>query len=94
MITINQVKLATKLAERELENTYGDDDSLWQIDDEYSNEIYTDEAQDKFNYLYDEFYNMIENCEDAEFIKPPQTFECGECGMDLGFENEECYCEE
>lgn len=62
-MNINIVELATELAERELLK-----DSITlcasQIykEDEDGNEIYTEYIQEKFNNLYDEFYNIIENC--------------------------------
>jgi uncharacterized protein YpuA (DUF1002 family) len=59
-ININIVELACELAERELEQTRAVG-QINSVEDECGCIVYTDEAQDIFNDLYDEFYTMIEN---------------------------------
>lgn len=60
VLTINIVELATKLAESEMINNVansieiysdGDDDCI----------VYTDEAQEIFDDLYDKYYSIIES---------------------------------
>lgn len=56
--TINITELASELADRELRSFFNGE-----IDIETEDEVrYTEEAQDVFNELYDEFYTLIENC--------------------------------
>jgi hypothetical protein len=56
-ITINAIELASNLADRELRSFY-----QGQIEIEVNEEevMYTEDAQDVFNELYDEFLTMIE----------------------------------
>lgn len=68
-LLINPIELATKLAHRELEIVmearYGYNDMGKHIyEPENENEItsYTDEAQEVFDSLYDEYLEIIENC--------------------------------
>lgn len=58
-ITINAIELASNLADRELRSFY-----QGQIEIEVNEEevMYTEDAQDVFNELYDEFLTMIEEC--------------------------------
>lgn len=57
-VTINIVELASELADKELRGFFNGE-----IDIETEDEVrYTEEAQDVFNELYDEFYTLIENC--------------------------------
>lgn len=65
MITINQVELATKLADREVRKEFDFDESARFNVDEDGNEYYTDVAQELFDEFYDEFYNMIKQCEEV-----------------------------
>lgn len=59
-VTINIVELASELASTELENNWHDSIVIFtQISQNES--IYTDEAQDIFNDLYDKYYTIIEN---------------------------------
>jgi hypothetical protein len=58
-ITINIVELASELADRELRKTFK---GKIDVDDEGEGTVYSNEAQDEFNDLYDEFYSMIEKC--------------------------------
>lgn len=56
--TINITELASELADRELRSFFNGE-----IDIETEDEVrYTEEAQDVFNELYEEFYTLIENC--------------------------------
>mgnify|MGYP003149982107 CR=1 FL=1 len=65
MRTINEIELASELAHRELtikfknEREYGNPSSLY-TEDSYGT-TYTDEAQEVFNELYDEFFDLIES---------------------------------
>lgn len=59
-VTINIVELASELASIELENNWTDSIVIY-IDDNEVESIYTDEAQDIFNDLYDKYYTMIDN---------------------------------
>ena len=59
-ITINIVELASELADLELENNWMDSIKVW-VEEENGDLIYTEEAQDIFNDLYDKYYSMIEN---------------------------------
>lgn len=57
-VTINIVELSSELADREMRSFFNGE-----IDIETEDEVrYTEEAQDVFNEIYDEFYTLIENC--------------------------------
>jgi hypothetical protein len=58
-ITINAVELASELAARHLERVHYDRIQIWEESEE--GERYTEEAQDIFNDLYDEYYTLIES---------------------------------
>lgn len=61
-VTINIVKLASELADKDLEGHFGQ--KRWiENDDEL---IYTEEAQDLFNEYYDYYFNII----DETKVKP------------------------
>jgi hypothetical protein len=58
-ITINAVELASELASAHLERVHTDRIVIWE---EFEGvQVYTDEAQDIFNDLYDEYYTLIES---------------------------------
>jgi len=58
-ITINAVELASELASAHLERVHTDRIVIWEEVDGV--EVYTEEAQDIFNDLYDEYYTLIES---------------------------------
>lgn len=58
-ITINIVELASELASLDLYDNWHDSMKIY-IEDEDSL-VYTDEAQDIFNDLYDKYYSIIES---------------------------------
>ncbi len=57
-VTINILELASELASIELENNWRDSIKIYK-DDESSDTVYTDEAQDIFNGLYDKYTDLI-----------------------------------
>lgn len=58
-ITINAVELASELASAHLERVHTDRIVIWE---EFEGvQVYTDESQDIFNDLYDEYYTLIES---------------------------------
>ena len=58
-VTINIVELACELAERELQKHFEySSTSIYEEEDEGT--IYTEEAQDVFDDLYDKYYSFIE----------------------------------
>ena len=59
-ININIIELATELACDKLHNDWSDSIRIYQDEDSDCLE-YTEEAQEVFNDLYDEFYSMIDN---------------------------------
>ena len=61
IISINILELASELAERELKLILGDK-SIFQSDNDCI--IYTDDAQDVFNELYDKYYSLIERIQE------------------------------
>ena len=70
-ITINKLELASELADRELHkyagslNEYDYDHQFPNgitIDVDDNEVIYTEEAQDEFNELYDKYLSLIESC--------------------------------
>lgn len=61
-ITINSIELASKLADNELNDNW---DELMQGDLYIEDEdeiIYSEDAQDIFDLLYDKYMNIIDNC--------------------------------
>ncbi len=57
-VKVNGIRLATQLADRELRKTYKG--KIVRLED--NGFVYTNNAQDKFNKLYDEFLNLINKC--------------------------------
>mgnify|MGYP003339238983 CR=1 FL=1 len=61
LITINKLELASELAHKELVNNW--EESIKIYEDEDAEELtYTEEAQDIFNELYDNYISLIESC--------------------------------
>jgi type II secretory pathway component PulL len=58
-ITINVVELASELAAAHLERVHTDRIQIWEVFE--GEERYTEEAQDIFNDLYDNYYTLIES---------------------------------
>jgi hypothetical protein len=58
-VKINIVELASELADLDLENNWMDSIKVW-IEDENEDLVYTEEAQDIFNDLYDKYYGLID----------------------------------
>lgn len=76
-IKINIVEVASDLAERELRKIYLSklekergtpvtsdelDEELFEYDEESDTTYYKTKPQEMFNSLYDEFYDIVENC--------------------------------
>jgi hypothetical protein len=59
-ININIIELASELASDKLHNDWENSIKIYKDDTSDCLE-YTDEAQEIFDNLYDEFYSMIEN---------------------------------
>jgi hypothetical protein len=59
-VTINILELAIELAEQEMIKSYSESIELYSDEDKYCI-VYTDEAQDIFDDLYDKYYTMIDN---------------------------------
>lgn len=66
IISINILELASELAERELKLILGDKSIFQGFAGSKSNDciIYTDDAQDVFNELYDKYYSLIERIQE------------------------------
>lgn len=58
-ILINAVELASELAESEMVKYYSDKLEIY-ADGDDDCIVYTDEAQDLFDNLYDKYYSIIE----------------------------------
>ena len=58
-VTINMVELATELAENEMTKYFSESLELYSDEDEDCI-VYTEEAQDIFDILYDKYYSIIE----------------------------------
>lgn len=58
-MTINAVELASELAAAHLERVHTDRIVIWEENEGV--EVFTEEAQDIFNDLYDEYYTLIES---------------------------------
>lgn len=61
VIKINKLELASELAEIRLVNGWSDSIVIYN-DDPNGDTYYTEEAQNVFNRLYDEFLELIEKC--------------------------------
>ena len=57
-VTVNILELASDLASNELETLFKDGAVIYSEDE--GTFIYTDEAQDVFNELYDKYYAIID----------------------------------
>ena len=62
VIKINKLELASELAEIRLVNGWSDSIVIYIMDDPNGDTYYTEEAQNVFNRLYDEFLGLIEKC--------------------------------
>lgn len=60
-IKVNVLELASELAHKDLVDMVGDENKLFE-DPLAGITVYTDEVQDKFNELYDYYYDVILNC--------------------------------
>lgn len=61
-IKINILEVASELAENEMKKHYFDD---WEIyKDEEEHIVYTDEAQELFNNLYDKYFDLLYNLQE------------------------------
>ena len=60
-ITINILELASELAHIKLMNEWSESIKIFE-DDTASVTVYTEEAQDIFNDLYDDYTTLIESC--------------------------------
>jgi hypothetical protein len=58
-VKINIVELASELADLDLENNWMDSIKVW-VEDENEDLVYTEEAQNIFNDLYDKYYGLID----------------------------------
>lgn len=58
-ILVNAVELASELAESEMVKHYSDELAIY-TDGDDDCIVYTDEAQDLFDILYDKYYSIIE----------------------------------
>ena len=59
-VTVNILELASDLAHNELETSFNEEAVVIYKEDE-DTFVYTDEAQEVFNELYDKYYSIIEN---------------------------------
>ena len=60
-ITINILELASELAHIKLMNEWSESIKIFE-DDTAGVTVYTEEAQDIFNDLYDDYTTLIESC--------------------------------
>jgi hypothetical protein len=60
-IKVNVLELASELAHKDLVEMVGDENKLFE-DPTAGITVYTEHAQDKFNELYDYYYDVILNC--------------------------------
>lgn len=60
-IEINKLELASELAHIKLVDNWSDSIKIYE-DEDATVLNYTDEAQDIFNELYDDYLNLIETC--------------------------------
>jgi uncharacterized protein YajQ (UPF0234 family) len=61
-LRINIVELASELADKELREKWDYRDGQADVDDGHGVTMYSEEAKDTFNRLYDEYYTIIEQC--------------------------------
>ncbi len=59
-VTVNILELASELAHNELESVFNEVGVVIYNEDE-DTFVYTDEAQEVFNELYDKYYTIIEH---------------------------------
>jgi hypothetical protein len=59
-VTIDIVELASELAEKEIVENYSDSIEIYS-DEDNDCIVYTDEAQNIFDTLYDKYYSLIDN---------------------------------
>jgi len=57
-VTVNILELASDLASTELETLFKDGTVIYNEDEDTF--VYTDEAQEVFNELYDKYYTIID----------------------------------
>lgn len=57
-VTVNILELASDLAHNELETLFKDGTVIYNEDEDTF--VYTDEAQEVFNELYDKYYTIID----------------------------------
>lgn len=60
-ITINIVELASELASEDLYENWHNSIKIYKEDEGEDCFVYTDEAQEIFNDLYEKYYSIIEN---------------------------------
>jgi hypothetical protein len=65
-IKINIIETASKLAENEMKKHYLDDYEIYKDENDYI--IYTDKAQELFNNLYDEHFDLLYNLQETVSI--------------------------
>jgi hypothetical protein len=58
-VTVNILELASELAHNELETSFNEEAVVIYKEDE-DTFVYTDEAQEVFNELYDKYYTIID----------------------------------
>lgn len=61
-IKINIIEAASELADKELNEQYSEYFIIYEEDEEETR--YTEEAQDKFNELYDKYFNILYNMQE------------------------------
>jgi hypothetical protein len=66
-IKINIIEVASELAEKEMIKYFSDDLELYSDEDEYCI-VYTDEAQELFNQLYDKYFDLLYNLQEPVSI--------------------------
>ncbi len=66
-IKINIIEVASELAEKEMIKYFSDDLELYSDEDEYCI-VYTDEAQELFNQLYDKYFDLLYNLQEPVTI--------------------------
>jgi hypothetical protein len=66
-IKINVIEVASELAEKEMIKYFSDDLELYSDEDEYCI-VYTDEAQELFDQLYDKYFDLLYNLQEPVSI--------------------------
>jgi hypothetical protein len=66
-IKINIIEVASELAEKEMIKYFSDDLELYSDEDEYCI-VYTDEAQELFDQLYDKYFDLLYNLQEPVSI--------------------------